>query len=1650
MGIPEVLLPQHPSVLASHFRSLVNDNPSLGNINAINDSLLNLIHREAISPSAYRVWLPIALRHSSHFLPAALRDTVSAGVRKSAIRVLRSLSHNPRWKVQGWDHLGGAAGIRDVLDTLPIAEVKQFVGVIAGYSYCSSREQAAACFEELLALVERSEDSSRRSLSKYMRPLRAHCSRQNVIELLASSPPDLGHFLIRLAPLHTDILRQAVTGAIHMPLEVRLEIIIVCNDVLMGSKNDYVPRYATGKEFQSDFSPGFAFSMDLLPVLVTESEIKARISAHQIHKWIQSTLRLAIVRKLPLEHVLIFVRGSLPLYRSKCPDWLINDIPREIIRWWSIAKVGSSGDSGSNSIMEKVQRRHEPRPTVAHQEILKKLVVEEVLQQKDDKLDVQRRRYDFTRTVVGLLSLVGRECRIELLWLICKHSPFLNFDIRTVTPSEREVQLVPVWDYAVLQKLPPGDAKYLFSRSLSIYHCDEFLPSPGEVGREPWSLSWKEQCFLWADAEIATAQTIDDLVMTQKLINEMKQKSMRQRDHSERLVWAETAIQVAARTKSLEIFCDIVDWSKRFLRDPLVFPGIMNQILSNGGRILSCQNDKKTMKVESKADLVVLAQKANGLLMDLLKTILLWLREPGVRPNMRAMKTVSNKVFTLLSSTVNGRMEAVRQYTKGDLATESGSVDILLGSLVPIVIDYEREGNSEEYMDVLWSGTEGVLRNVECPESPSSAELAFMDRIARKRDEFWQQKRVNRNPDILTLDQGLPKGLAVQNLVPGTTWLSHILERQNEAPYVSSRANEVIFAPVDILMAVPPDGARPDGKFVDRLAVLIRAYMGRGKKLEKEKRIMKIWEYYSTILQSRLLNLRLFQNWLADLARNSGMEGAANRIQPDISLTLSIPAVSEMLVEWDPLGGLQDDSEMLTGENESRSPHSGTILNSRTSYFFTSGKLRLGPEAKKENLLSIWKLRRQSLKEVPTECSTATREAVILSALLFLDTFAKNGRILRTKFPDEEYPRYPATYLAGEFITRLNDTKTRDSMQHAISALKEFRQDVPSTLLRDLIWSFMDALKADPDAPLYPDLVWCMFQLLKVLLSTNQPQVIVDVVLRIWKDFPNESSYHRAVSLVKVGNVMTPSQARAFVHNFSAYVCDALKQQQQPGNDKCKPLIKVTTVKMLAQSLAEARFLPQAMCLQILRDIYNMSRHIDIRVALLNSILEMVSRNNDAESYMLFSSMVLSAAGPNEEVTTTEEDWQVAELGGPLPFIAAESDRPILQIVVQEASRKLPERLRSDYVHKVLLPLLQESTRQHVRWMTCFLRKLDLSLSEVGLSNEEVGPFSRRLVNEIFSKWWRYLPAAYMKTQQRSLALSYQQRYTSFNQIAERLATTRHPSRQSSSARGEWEDFFRAHRDQSPLSQLTGLLTIDSDAPGGITIESIIQEYISRAEIMIKHPIRYDTTLEKQVLHSRLPLEILHDLRRKRSSHWDADLVRQEELYIRITGLMEKIIQLIDRLRTDGWASNLSSYAVPLPTPLQCEIVLLPSPRYNPVSPAGVLDEFAAEITGLIRKYESDPALLTEFDSLKSVIGEVLEEDAVACALFIGKIDSQEHAQGFVEMWFRVKLAQTLLANMTRRAIQSNENVKDMVRTWKTSGHELIRQVGWVVDSSLN
>lgn len=202
--------------------------------------------------------------------------------------------------------------------------------------------------------------------------------------------------------------------------------------------------------------------------------------------------------------------------------------------------------------------------------------------------------------------------------------------------------------------------------------------------------------------------------------------------------------------------------------------------------------------------------------------------------------------------------------------------------------------------------------------------------------------------------------------------------------------------------------------------------------------------------------------------------------------------------------------------------------------------------------------------------------------------------------------------------------------------------------------------------------------------------------------------------------------------------------------------VKITTIKLLAYLLAKSNFVSLIISLDILRTLFAASRHIAMRRTVVDGVLTRLRKNSDMEKsagdeiYVAFKSFSLAAANPSERNTISEEVWLSAEAGGPLPEV--NSDRLLLDLCIKDAKGTLPKRFYPDYVRRVVLSLLDESTKHHSRWMRIFLGRVALTPDEVSVT--DFGPFGDTAVDLVLKEWTSYLPPEYL-IHHRAWALSY-------------------------------------------------------------------------------------------------------------------------------------------------------------------------------------------------------------------------------------------------------------------------------------------------------
>lgn len=179
---------------------------------------------------------------------------------------------------------------------------------------------------------------------------------------------------------------------------------------------------------------------------------------------------------------------------------MVPPLPREILRWWSIARTGECGHK-VGFWLRSMFFHHGAKCFALHVELLEDLLIQTVRQQADRKFNVRKDPGEFHNNLRNRLYDIAYGERLTFIKLLCR-LPSIGVDLDTWPPSERESQLFPYWEAETLRALPTSDAKWLFGRMLAIHGCEEFLPDPDGASRSENQMTWTDQCLLKIDWEL--------------------------------------------------------------------------------------------------------------------------------------------------------------------------------------------------------------------------------------------------------------------------------------------------------------------------------------------------------------------------------------------------------------------------------------------------------------------------------------------------------------------------------------------------------------------------------------------------------------------------------------------------------------------------------------------------------------------------------------------------------------------------------------------------------------------------------------------------------------------------------------------------------------------------------------------------------------------------------------------------------------------------------------------------------------------------------------------------------------------------------------------------------------------------------------------
>ncbi|KAM0330968.1 hypothetical protein ACHAQA_003925 [Verticillium albo-atrum] len=225
------------------------------------------------------------------------------------------------------------------------------------------------------------------------------------------------------------------------------------------------------------------------------------------------------------------------------------------------------------------------------------------------------------------------------------------------------------------------------------------------------------------------------------------------------------------------------------------------------------------------------------------------------------------------------------------------------------------------------------------------------------------------------------------------------------------------------------------------------------------------------------------------------------------------------------------------------------------------------------------------------------------------------------------------------------------------------------------------------------------------LADSDQPSLASPFIRDIIKN-GNDSSWHRRVLNTRFLQALPAAAAHDFIQNMASAMHDLMKEQNaRPWVEGQAPVIKVTTVKMMAQVLEGNLFLDPASSCGILVSLLTEVRHIDARITIVSSLMATLMEPTCSLPLQhqildaLETRVVPIAAQLNERRPTTEEDWHAAAL----PDIGDQT--PLLSLLVQKAGADVLSDENKTRLVRIIINILQQSAVNNNRWMHAFLEK---------------------------------------------------------------------------------------------------------------------------------------------------------------------------------------------------------------------------------------------------------------------------------------------------------------------------------------------------------
>ena len=1592
--------------------------------------LLEGIERGGISPPVGQIWLGIS-KTPTTLLSAV--NTKSRALRSIAFKCLSLGLRGTEWR-KYWDAFSGVKGFLSLLQQSSVEDVEHLIKMLGRYTISdSSNSEKQLEFTNLLKALlpqwfpeSEFKTSDPRSLLNVYLCLLPACLPPFVIDFLERfhGRPDDGAGIRNDLMLSTAYrnFRQTILDKIGSIEELPLWIQFSLNPLLHNTPP--LPSAHLNR-----LSAPIEFSLDVLSALIRHRNGTTLAPYQCLDDLIVPVLRR--LRKRNVESQTVHsILDRIYAYASQNPSIVTSD--------------SFSGELAS-SFLTCVMRHWSKRP--------------------DAFLDLLTTTLELIRQHRGIeihksgsyLCIVPSRSRYLLLRLIGQHGCKIRIDIED-TLSLRKVPTEIIWQRRIFNLLEEKEAlrlvdaliacpqggtltlRKVFSATLAGLHRTQREDADGHQPKHSVDKGDLKSLRLELAQGKDEQKSLNEL---KTLIEESKRSAVRSRDQSDRANNAEQAFVHSIASGNIGLYADTLEWSRRYLKDPLTTMSLFSaRLVCKPGVVDMLSALKaltKTVDVEHIHSEVL---EGNKVLLKFLDLASVAMREPSYQARHWSA------VIQLIGLVVKERIWQAKTFQTHFKLSDGEVYDSVFKGTLSTLIEAEELVLVPDNEGLQLSRSEGLLTHIVVQNDhliPSTAQ--FLDNLAKERDRLWMQQRASDFPQTTVLPPPWPRGLPIQTLIPVSDW--KMPRTTISFPYLEGRARDIVLMQSSLACSEIPEGENLEAidGFVDSLQYALRLFVYLPpSEIESRERVFSAWQHALSNFSDHFpTKFEIIHRWRLFFSSALGKTFEEHDcVQKDPvkeadDYPIHIPEDAFVTDaagnEWNPAVQRPKAIESIRYKR---------VAIDCCAYTSTRQLLRVYLTGKEMTSYSykpwgVWVFERLS---PASRQSGKIQDGLIASALLYLDVSTKgNGRILSQSFPEQcSSVRFPSMFLDVEFLSRIKECGGHTS--HAFEILRKYLDRVPPGMLSHLAQGMLDALKSMSEKEQRATSIECDFYgVLGLLIGSDRPEIASKLVSRAILDRPDSSSWHRQILNRGLLKKLPSSEVTHFMENFTRRVIELasagranpIQPSQKSPTPKKGPYVKITTVKMLVQLLTKGDVVPVPTAIATLKKLLLAKSHIDVRVAALDAAINLIAEtpNNelsgrileDVQSFLGSLVPVLGSLserdGPIDDLFTTRFD------GKELP--ALDEDTPLYDLVYN-ASRnvQLPEVLREHIERVVLLPALDESVRNHRRWIELYLHRDYPSLN---VANYPIPPKKWEMLSNSILSCPEWLPVAYLDLHCKyEIARDYP---------TKEIKGLLHQGRKDIHLRGtaSLQHILRVFGSGWAPRVYPTLLERDWDWPlskGGITIQAVEECVLQNAKMALE--------VDELCLASWQNLFKQYELPRfnQHVYHW-GDKTRIWK--IRFRPLVVRFIKIIESYRAnEAWQRDPARHPRRLPRLYPLRLMLLSYP-YLKMNESEDCEEFAEEICAIIdRLAKSRQPYHQELLDLKEAVTSCSPPQITRVALRVGKtsLKTKKEGQLPLETLLRVELADGLLRN-TKPDDKALASCKSLLKGWLDCQCEQVR-----------